>query len=334
MYVKVAAKMLINLHDLNNERPTDIRRVYIIDDSGKSQEVTAVSGLMLKHYHFIFAKQLLEIWWKEKKLCEYCARGEAYRIPKEDPLLNEIISKYVVEDKEKKKKRLNKPPIQIGGELEEEAIKRCAFEDMHGLLFPHDLVPIRRESPIKFSWLLPVIGTETPVVTATHTRVAKVAAPEEQQQMIFYKQYSSGIYGMTASIDLASIGRSHITGKRVLSDDEYKLRIKGALLAFIPLLGGEFGANLTRALPHVKPLELLVAYSETFPIPTPISPIYVNYASLSLDIYRKLANLTKNKIKVSGVNISYEEVKDEFFSFEKKATFSEPFLEILEYVFS
>jgi len=326
VYVKVAAKLLVNLHDLNNERPTDIRRVYIVDETGRDQEVTAISGLMLKHYHFIFAKQLLELWGY-KKFCEYCARGESYRVDPKDILLNEIISKYV--EKEEKRLRLKKPPIQIGGELEEEVIKRCAFEDMHGLLFPHGLVPIRRESPTRFSWLLPVIGTETPAITATHTRVARVAAPEEQQMMIFYKQYSSGVYGMTASIDLVSIGRSYITGKQVLPNDEYKLRIKGALLAFVPLLGGELGASLTRALPHVKPLELLAAYSEAFPIPALVSPIYANYASLSLDTYRKIANFAKAKIKAFGVNVAYEEVRDEFFSFEKKTTFAEPFLEIL-----
>jgi CRISPR-associated protein Cst2 len=330
MYVKVATKLLVNLHDLNNERPTDIRRVYIVDETGRDQEVTAISGLMLKHYHFIFAKQLLELWGY-KKFCEYCARGESYRVPEDDVLLNEIISKYVeyVEKGEKRERRLKKPPIQIGGELEEEAIKRCAFEDMHGLLFPHNLVPIRRESPIRFSWLLPIIGTETPAITATHTRVSRVAAPEEQQMMIFYKQYSSGVYGMTASIDLVSIGRSYITGERVLPDDEYKLRIKGALLAFVPMLGGELGASLTRALPHVKPLELLVTCSEVFPIPALVSPIYANYASLSLDMYRKLANFAKAKIRAFGVNVAYEEVTDEFFSFKKKATFAEPFLEIL-----
>ena len=37
------------------------------------------------------------------------------------------------------------------------------------------------------------------------------------------------------------------------------------------------GASLSHAIPHTQPIEVLVAYSETSPLPFPISPIYSDY---------------------------------------------------------
>lgn len=329
MYVKVATKLLLNLHSLNTERPMEIRRVYLIGEDNNAQEVTAVSGLMLKHYHFEYAKKLLSKW-NYQKFCKYCRRGESYRVPGDDKELIKEIKKGASE-------------AEIGTAIEGKAIERCAFEDMHGFLFPYK-VAVRRESPIRFSWLLPVLGTETPTVFVTHSRVARVAKREEAErkarkelekvkiapvQMIFHREYSSGIYGFLASLDLGSIGRCYMNLDRVIPEDEWKIRVRAAVLSLVPMMGGELGASLTRSMPHGKPMELLVAHSE-FPIPAPVSPIYNMHAKTTLDTYRKLGGMAKVPIKTYGVNIDHKEVEEEYFSFKKSDTFVEPFFELLK----
>ncbi|MEW6482670.1 MAG: hypothetical protein AB1397_06725 [bacterium] len=58
-----------------------------------------------------------------------------------------------------------------------------------------------------------------------------------------------------------------------------KERIKVAIEAYRYLISGQIGASLSHAVPHGNPLEILVAYSETGPLPFPISPMYSDYIS-------------------------------------------------------
>ena len=55
-FLAFAVKVQLNVHDLNNEavagNVTDIRLMEFIDEAGEKREVPAVSGRMLKHWHY------------------------------------------------------------------------------------------------------------------------------------------------------------------------------------------------------------------------------------------------------------------------------------------
>ena len=274
MYVKLTFKVKINLHDLNNERGVgnyvDIRTVWTINSQGDLRRVPAISGNMLKHWHFIFMKRYLESKGYNK-FCKYCKQEEAYRVPPDDPRI----------------KQVSNP--KDAGELEKIFVETCAIEDAHGFLFPggKGIINVRRESRVKFSWMIPTEGFEAKIDTATHTRVARAAAREEQQQMIFYKQYSSGIFGFSAAIDLSLIGYLHLRNSYI-SEQDAKIRREAAIMAFLPLLGGEMGASLARAMPLVETLEA-VAISSSKPIPMPVPATYENYLEKNAELFRSLS---------------------------------------------
>lgn len=288
MFIKLTAKMLINVHDLNNEASvgnfTDIRKVKLINEDGEVIEAPAVSGNMLKHWHFIYMKKALE----EKgysKLCSYCLNEEAFRIPQNDPRVSGL-----------------RDPVEI----EEKIISTCAIEDLHGYLYPGKAAS-RRESLIKFSWLIPVLGSQSEIFTVTHSRVARGVMAEEasqekaqqvQQQMLFYKQYSSGFYGFSSCLDLAYIGIPFTTRKPVISGNDRNIRLRSAIEAFIPLLTGEFGASQCRALPIIKIQEILTVYSRSACTPNPTSAIYSNYLNESISIYEDFVNVSNTEVSM------------------------------------
>lgn len=288
MYVKLTGRVLVNLHDLNNETSigtfTDIRKMKIIDTKGALREVVSVSGNMLKHWHSIYVKRLLE---GNDSFCSYCAREEAWRLPQNDPRLAEV------------KKTKEGENLFIAGEGK--LLNTCAIEDIHGFLSPDPNLTIKRESRVRFSWFVPVEETEEEVIsTAVHNRVAKVtgAGTEIPQQMFFYKQYSSGVYSITASIDLGRIGISDYTSKIVegLRNEVVKRRRKCAIEAFIPIMGGEIGASLSRSLPITKPLEVMIAISNYPGLPNFVSAFYKDYRQVNLALMDSVAKVSNNDI--------------------------------------
>jgi len=54
-------------------------------------------------------------------------------------------------------------------------------------------------------------------------------------------------------------------------------RVRVAIEAYRFLLSGQMGASLSHAVPHVNPIEVFACYSETGPLPSPVSPIYSDY---------------------------------------------------------
>lgn len=296
MYVKLTGRVIVNVHDLNNEAAignfTDIRKVKVVDTNGNVQEVVAVSGNMLKHWHFIYTKRLLE---GKDNLCIYCNREEAWRISDKDPRLIEI-KKEKIKDEEKYVK------------AEEKLVTSCAIEDIHGYLSPIGELPIRRESRVRFSWFVPIEGSEEALVTGVHTRVAKVIEQQEgkkatelratPQQMLFYKQYSSAIYAFSSSMDIGRIGISDYSLEFIknLKEETLKRRRKAALEALIPMLGGEIGASMSRALPITKPLEIFLVTSQYSGLPNLIGAYFKDYRERNISIIKSVAEITDKEI--------------------------------------
>ena len=274
--ISISAKLILNVHDLNNEATagnvSDIRMIDYVDLEGNRHEAPAVSGRMLKHCHFEAMRQLA--LQEGLPLCAGCQVGEPIR-------------PAVLEDGEVK---------QVARSTAD-AIKACALCDVHGYLIAQAAKEetaengtrksvkgqsLRRTSTAMFSWLLPSLQSDTPSKQVVHTRVVKQAPEEKKQdvtQMIFYKSYAAGIYAFVSVLDAGRIGLVDETGANVFDADQWQHRVLVAIEAYRALLSGRLGASLSHAIPHCDCTEALAVVSPRQSIPFPISPIYQDYAT-------------------------------------------------------
>jgi CRISPR-associated protein Cst2 len=85
------------------------------------------------------------------------------------------------------------------------------------------------------------------------------------------------------------------------------------------MISGQIGASLSHAIPHQNPIEILVAYSETGPLPFPVSPMYSDYLSKTVGLMPQGTQfLYWGEASLPGIN--------------KKNTIEEIFKELLEKV--
>lgn len=272
-YVTFAVKVQLNVHDLNNEavagNVTDIRMMEFLDEQGKKREAPAVSGRMLKHWHCEAMRELINQGsYPNILLCGGCKVGEPVKPGKTE----------------------NEKIIQVA-KSEEEIVNDCIICDVHGYLIAGGAkqegkrgISARRSSRAMLSWLMPVLGTEFPWKQVVHTRVSQQQAMAEGEgaaQMIFSKSYASGFYGFVSALDVDRIGLIELklasNNPYAINDNERKNRAKVAIEAYRYMISGKMGASLSHAIPHADPIEILVVYSETGPLPFPISPIYSDY---------------------------------------------------------
>jgi len=280
-FVTFAVKTQLNVHDLNNEavagNVTDIRIMEFLDENGNRIEAPSVSGRMLKHWHYEGMKHLIVNGsYPAVPLCAGCKAGEPIR---PGTINNGNLS-------------------QNSGISEADAIKNCAVCDSHGYLIAKPEatageggISARRTSRAMFSWLMPVLGYDTTQKQVIHTRVSQqesVAEGEGAAQMIFNKSYASGIYAFVSALDIDRIGLVELnlggTNLYAVDNNERKDRIKVAIEAYRFMISGQIGASLSHAMPHGNPLEILVAYSESGPLPFPVSPMYSDYISKTVGL--------------------------------------------------
>jgi len=268
-FVTFAVKTQLNVHDLNNEavagNVTDIRIMEFLDESGERQEAPAVSGRMLKHWHYEAMKHsIVNGSYTTVPLCAGCKAGEPIR-PSEIR---------------------NGNLIQVA-RPEHDAIRSCAVCDIHGYLIAREAegeqergTSARRISRAMFSWLMPVLDKETTSKQVIHNRVSS----DPSVMMPFNKSYASGVYAFVSVLDVDRIGLVELdleeTNPYAVDDSSgRKERIKIAIEAYRYLISGQIGASLSHAVPHGNPIEILVAYSEKGPLPFPVSPMYLDYLS-------------------------------------------------------
>ncbi len=271
-FVTFAVKMQLNVHDLNNEavagNVTDIRIMDYLVQNEKGEwekvEAPAVSGRMLKHWHYEAMRKLA----MEQNLpfCDACKIGEPVR-----PAILTNENKLSHQD-----------AINEGAEA---VVKKCVICDVHGYLAAIGETSERRTSRALFSWLMPVISI--PSKQVIHSRVKSGKEFKEKKltsQMPFNKSYASGVYTFVSALDVDRIGLIELN---LGSDNPYAVddnngrreRIKVAIEAYRYLISGQMGASLSHAIPHWDLLEILVCYSEKGPLPFPISPMYSDYIS-------------------------------------------------------
>ena len=325
MYIGVTVKTLLNMHDLNNERAEEIRRVPIIyrKKDGKweiFEEAVAISGLMVKRWHFA---NMVELGDKDD-FCRLCRNLEAIRIPSEK-----------------------------GGTARSEIdiIEGCAGEDIHGFLRADPM--LRRESLIKFSWMLPLLnddiietfGLPTPFRVVQHTRnireITDKAAnrmnvsKEELRgwQMPYPRSYAAGLYGFVSLLDLEHVGYS-FTDQSTIQDESKRMnRRRIAVQAYIPLITGACGASLARALPVADILEIITVLSNK-PIPAPIHPLYPDYVEENTKLYQSVSEaMHSNTIMyVWSKEKEYEEIEKENFKLKVVEKPAEGFAEIIRHL--
>jgi CRISPR-associated protein Cst2 len=298
-FVTFAIKTQLNVHDLNNEAVAgnvlDIRIMDFLDENGERQEAPAVSGRMLKHWHYEGIKHsIVNGPYATVPLCAGCKAGEPIR------------------PSEMRDGKL----IQVA-KSEQDAITSCAVCDVHGYLIAQEAkkeeqegkeedeekdekgiadkektekgkekgkrergISARRSSRAMFSWLMPVLDKKVTSKQVIHNRVSS----DPKVMMPFNKSYASGFYGFVSILDADRIGLVELN---LGSDKPYavdnkngrKDRIKVAIEAYRYLISGQMGASLSHAVPHANPIEMLVAYSEHGPLPFPVSPMYSDYIS-------------------------------------------------------
>jgi len=306
-FLSFAAKLQLNVHDLNNEavagNVTDIRIMEFLKENGEKDEAPAVSGRMLKHWHYEAMRKLG--LGRGLKFCDGCKNGEPIRPGKmkENNLVQESKS-------------------------EEDAITNCCICDIHGYLIAKGAkgeketgTSARRTSRVLFSWLMPALEGVNTQKQVIHTRVSqqeKMAEGESASQMIFNKSYASGIYAFVSVLDVERIGLIELNlgkEKYAIKDNERRERIKVAIEAYRYLISGQLGASLSHALPHTKIKEFIAIYSEKGPLPFPVSPIYKDYLKKTIDLLPENANLlffcdgeSKEGITVKSIDEIFKEI--------------------------
>ncbi|ABL78753.1 type I-A CRISPR-associated protein Cas7/Csa2 [Thermofilum pendens] len=267
VYVRVTGRAIVNVHSANAEGAvgnyTGLSRVFVVKRRGSGYEVVeepVISGNMVKHWHAVRMVEILkEVGGGKARLCDNCKRFIMYR-----------------------------STMNFNDEFE--YVKACAIEDVHGFLQPD--AGVRRESLVKFSFMVPVEELDAGSTAVTHNRVfldERGSVPREQQaMMVFKREHASGLYGFSAVMDLKYVGRPLAdpdNANKVLPLDERRLRAKAALLAMADVLSGRFGAASARALPIVKVEELVCAVGRQ-PIPSLVHGFYSDYAEESYRLLR------------------------------------------------
>lgn len=330
MQLALIAKILLNVHDLSNERAEEIRRIPLIVERGGFEvveDVVAVTGMILKRYHAAHLVDLAES--SGAPLCPVCKRKEGVRLP---PIIG-LSSKKSEESRSQVRAWLQLEEREFDDYLkrlqgsESELIETCVIEDAHGFLRAEERVAsmLRRESLVKFSWMLPASVLPerypTPFRVVTHSRNIREVPVEEQaprqlreQQMPFPRSYASGIYGFTSLADLKFIGFSLSERRSSLDDNERKLRRRLVIKAYTPLLTGACGASLARSLPASKPLEVIaiVTPDEHAILPAPAHPMYENHYDLNIKLYRDVSKLFDATVKVIAWGVGEEERDGKF----------------------
>ena len=297
VYLRVTGRALVNVHSANAEGAVGnymaLSKMFIARRTDSGYEITeepVISGNMLKHWHAVAMVEILKSWGYTA-LCENCKRHVMYR-----------------------------STLELKDEFD--FLKACAIEDIHGFLQTDN--QIRRESLVKFSFLIPVEDQRAEYSSVTFNRVfvdEKGSIPKEQQAMMVMKrEHASGIYGFLCSMDLGFAGVSLANPSKRLPPEDSKIRVKAAVAALNDLLSGRFGAAQARALPIIKVVELIGIASRK-PIPNAVHGFYKDYAEetariIKASIDQKLVDTADVKTVVVGKtvakcfeesNVDYEE---------------------------
>lgn len=306
VYIRVTGRCLVNVHTANAEGAVGnymaLSKAFIVrrvNGGYEVQEEPVISGNMIKHWHAVATTEILKSWGYNA-ICDSCKRHVMYRSVLD---LNE----------------------------EYEYLQKCAIEDLHGFLSTGK--QIRRESIVKFSFMIPIEEQRSEFSSITYNRVdVKPDGSVGEAMMVMKREHASGIYGFLCSMDLAFAGISLANPDKMLPQGDRKIRVKASITALMDILSGHFGAAQARAMPIIKTIELICIASKK-PIPNAIHGFYKDYAEETASIMKTaisqgLVNQDEIKIAVTGRPIDI--FKAEGIPVEEVKTVSEAVAKILE----
>lgn len=284
--LSICGRAILDMHSLNNEggegNQIATRMVNIVYRDRASGEyklatVNAVSGDMFKH---IQAEHLYLLAKGKLPLCAGCQKFSASRI---------------LDDADFMKALPNSDNAVIDALL-----AHCALDDLEGNLIAKGARSVPRKSVAEFGW---VVGIPELTTTESYFHVRYAAErgerPEEaQQQAIFHRPASSGVYAVVANFEIARIGFNDISQQYPVPDDERERRYSALLESILYTFLEPNGAMRGTQNPHiVEWTGVITTTSQVMPAPT-VSPLADEYRSEVEQIAQALSDLKPGAVSV------------------------------------
>lgn len=299
MYVRISGRIRLNAHSLNaqggggtNYIEITKTKVTVKTKNGWTVvEVPAITGNMLKHWHFVGFVDHFKTTQYGVNLTERALRYNGTRFGQGETTAA----------------KANGATVQLNDEAT--IIRELADADVHGFLAPN--TGYRRVSLIKTSFILPTenfirqVEGERLITAIKHNRVdvnesGAISSGSDTAQMLFSREYATGLYGFSIVLDLGLVGipqgspvkfeENQPKPNIVIDPNERKARIESALKALIPMLSGYLGANLARSFPVFK-IEELIAVASEEPIPALVHGFYDDYVEVNKSIIKNAREL-------------------------------------------
>ena len=263
--LSICGRAILDMHSLNNEggegNQIATRMVNVVYRDRASGEyklatVNAVSGDMFKH---IQAEHLYLLAKGKLPLCQGCQKFSASRILDDGDFMGKL-------------------PAQDSAVIDA-LLKHCALDDLEGNLNAKGARSVPRKSVAEFGW---VVGVPDYTTTESYFHVRYAAErgerPEEaQQQAIFYRPASSGVYAIVANFEMARIGFNDISQQYAIADDERERRYLAFLESILYTFIEPNGAMRGTQNPHIVEFEGVVTVTnQVMPAPA-LSPLDQNY---------------------------------------------------------
>jgi len=263
--LSICGRAILDMHSLNNEggegNQIATRMVNVVYRDRASGEyklatVNAISGDMFKH---IQAEHLYLLAKGKLPLCAGCQKFSASRILDDANFMGKL-------------------PVQDSAVIDE-LLKHCALDDLEGNLIAKGARSVPRKSVAEFGW---VVGVPDYTTTESYFHVRYAAErgerPEEaQQQAIFHRPASSGVYAMVANFEMVRIGFNDISQQYAIDDDEREKRYLAFMESILYTFVEPNGAMRGTQNPHIVEFEGVVTVSnQVMPAPA-LSPLDESY---------------------------------------------------------
>ncbi len=306
--ISINGRITLNMHSLNNEGSEGnqvlTRQVTIIDQHGKPETVTAVSGDMMKHI-------ATEHFWRIAKennivLSETSKSFNANRIIWSD------LTRGDIKDIDSKNQ----------GSIMDALIKTCALSDIAGAMITSK-GNFARKSVMEFGWMLALPeANETDnyfhvklVPDAKATK--KESDPDDESgksnegQNIFHRPANSGIYAFVGNLEISRLGYNDVFKTYPISDEARKERYQALLKSVLYTFIKPNGAMRNTQNPHILNIEGAISYSfSSCPAPT-VSGLKDGYVEEIEEITKMLNKIDEGNIKIKTFN-SFSEFTDIF----------------------
>ena len=263
--LSICGRAILDMHSLNNEGGEGnqiatrmVNVVYRDRTSGeyKLATVNAISGDMFKH---IQAEHLYFLAKGKLPLCQGCQKFSASRILDDAEFMGSL-------------------PSQDSAVIDK-LLDCCALDDLEGNLIAKGARSVPRKSVAEFGW---VVGVPDYTTTESYFHVRYAAergerAEEAQEQAIFHRPASSGVYAIVANFEMARIGFNDISQQYPISDDQRERRYLAFLESILYTFIEPNGAMRGTQNPHLVEFEGVVTVThQVMPAPA-LSPLDEDY---------------------------------------------------------